>query len=839
MNTKYKYYYLSFFAIFITGSLFLITNTNQNIEQLVENRYKEHANTMSENINTLVEQKKESNKNMVILLSNSTDIAKRVEKNDFEDNNFKYLLKTLKQKGKFKNVWLHIVNKEGVSVYRSWSKKRGDTIIDVRDDLKQLYKDPKLIASISVGKFDMTFKAISPIYDQNNTFLGFVEIISKFNSISKQIESKGDDIVILADKKYTKNLQFPWSEKFIDEYYIANIDVKDSSIAILKDIQLNNILNKHYLLNEKYKKLLVNTKIVNNDKQTIGYAITLTPHSSIILDDIMGLKFEALLDITVILLLLLFIAYLIESKRKESLLNEEIKKNLDDLNIQNILLESQQQTIQREINFTNKILNSQTNFTLVTDGKYLVKVNDAMLHFFGYSSLEEFHKDNDCICDFFIEEKNYLTKIKDGKTWVEILFEDINKTHYAKIKDLNNTIHTFELSIKNNDSILYNNEKLYVIIMSDVTQYFALLERLEKEQERVKLAIDGTSTGLFDWYIQKNDIYFSDKYKELIGYSPEELEDSFETWERLVHPDDIEKTKQHLNNYLEQKIDSYEVEFRMKHKKDYWVWINARGKVSRDLDGKPLRMVGFHSDISFYKKQEEEYLRQSKMATLGEMLENIAHQWRQPLTGILNITSILELGAKKDKLVPEKVLSHTQNIQKYVMYLSETIDTFRNFLNTKDQSFENVVLQESISNTIKLINTRLTQENISLIQNIDTKNPIHYSLIKNEFIQVLMNIFNNAIDILKEEQKQDPWIKISLYEDKNKIFLLIEDNGGGIPDNILDKIFEPYFTTKHKAQGTGIGLYMCYKIINEKLSGNLSAKNTENGAQFIIEFDRK
>ena len=837
-TTKYKYYYLSFIILFIIVSLSFIYKSYSNIQNIIENRYKDQATTINENIYTLIEQKRDSNTNMIILLASSLDIIKRLEENQFEDHKLQHLLKALKQKGKFKNVWLQIINKDGVSVYRSWSDKKGDKLINVRNDLKKLYQNPQTSTSISVGNFDMSFKAISPVYNDKNEFLGFIEIISKFNSIAKQIESDENDIVILADKQYKKKLIHAWSKKFIDNYYVANVDAKEQSIQTIQKIGVENIIRDDFKIYTNYDKMIVSTPILNRDKRTIGYAITLVPLRNIPLDDIYHLKREVFLDIIIILLLLLFVAYLMESKRKESTLNKQIKNNLEELRFNNVLLEYQQKSTEREKIFTDNILNAQTNFTLVTDGKYLLKANNAMLEFFGYATLTDFHKKHECICDFFIEEENFLAKQRDGKTWFEIIFSDRNKTHYAKMEDLNHTIRTFEFHITQNETITYNNEKLHVIVMNDVTEHFNLLRKLEKKQERLNLLIDGTDIGLFDWDIVKNKIYFSDKWKQMLGYEPYELENSFETWERLLHPEDINNAKEYLQNYLEDKIKFYNVEFRMQHKNTHWVWINAKGKVSRDKDGNPLRMVGFHQDISFAKKQELDYQRQSKMASLGEMLENIAHQWRQPLTGILNITAILELKAKKDKLESTSVLNQTQNIQKHVMYLSDTIDTFRSFLLNNNQSYENVSLQDTLQTTLELINTRFEKAKIELIEDINPQTPLKYHLIKNEFIQVLMNIFNNAIDILEEHQIQNPWIKVSLREDDTKIYFHIEDNGGGVPKDLIDKIFEPYITSKHKSQGTGIGLYMCYQIIEKKLSGKLYVQNTQNGARFTIELKK-
>lgn len=239
-------------------------------------------------------------------------------------------------------------------------------------------------------------------------------------------------------------------------------------------------------------------------------------------------------------------------------------------------------------------------------------------------------------------------------------------------------------------------------------------------------------------------------------------------------------------------------------------------------------------EVALNLKQSESLIQQSKMASMGEMLENIAHQWRQPLSSIsVEASSVildLELGLPIDN---DNLKQKMNNIISRSNYLSSTIDTFRNFLKEK-KDFTQVVLQDRLKLVYQVIGTVLKDAHINLIHEEKTNSDIKVNMVLGELDQVLINIINNAKDILIEKNIDEPWIKIITESSTTEVIISIEDNAGGIPEHIIDRIFEPYFTTKHQSQGTGLGLHMSYKIITESLNGNIYVKNTNSGAKFTI-----
>jgi signal transduction histidine kinase len=238
--------------------------------------------------------------------------------------------------------------------------------------------------------------------------------------------------------------------------------------------------------------------------------------------------------------------------------------------------------------------------------------------------------------------------------------------------------------------------------------------------------------------------------------------------------------------------------------------------------------------MSESQKKDKIIADREKLASMGEMIGNIAHQWRQPLSVISTAATGIQVKQEYDLLTNDELIEYCKSINNNAQYLSETIDTFRDFIKEKKE-FKSVILQERIQLAIGLEKASLQNNHIELIDEIDYDTPLRINIVMGELTQVIMNVINNAKDVLIEKKISQPWIKIEIYKKDDTAVIAIEDNGGGIQEDIISKIFEPYFTTKHKSKGTGLGLHMSYRIVNESLKGNLYATNTPNGAKFTIQ----
>ena len=243
-------------------------------------------------------------------------------------------------------------------------------------------------------------------------------------------------------------------------------------------------------------------------------------------------------------------------------------------------------------------------------------------------------------------------------------------------------------------------------------------------------------------------------------------------------------------------------------------------------------------EVDKNKKKEQQLHQASKMVQIGELIGNIAHQWRQPLSIISTVTSGMQLEKEYNFLTDEKFNHNCELILSKSEYLSNTIETFRNMME-ESPDFKKVVLQDRINMALEIIEPILKSNHIELINNIDYSNEIKLMIVIGELSEVVLNIINNAQDIIIENKIEDPWINISLEKHETTALITIEDNAGGIAPENISKIFDPYFTTKYNSQGTGMGLNICYRIIVNKLNGKLYVKNTKNGAKFFIELPIK
>ncbi len=237
------------------------------------------------------------------------------------------------------------------------------------------------------------------------------------------------------------------------------------------------------------------------------------------------------------------------------------------------------------------------------------------------------------------------------------------------------------------------------------------------------------------------------------------------------------------------------------------------------------------------ENQQAILVEQYKSAAMGEMIAMIAHQWRQPLQAVsiltqkLPITKMLE-GKIEDELLDQVVT----DIRKQLIYMSKTIDDFRDFF-LPNKAKELVSLKALLKKSFKFILFFIKTDSINI--NINAKKDFTILIYENELIQVLINILKNSRDAMLENKIEKKEININFYQENNSTFIDIEDNAGGIATNIIDKIFEPYFSTKSNKNGTGLGLYMCKTIIEKHCLGKISVSNSKNGALFKIELPKE
>ncbi|MCK9338096.1 MAG: HAMP domain-containing histidine kinase [Arcobacteraceae bacterium] len=239
-------------------------------------------------------------------------------------------------------------------------------------------------------------------------------------------------------------------------------------------------------------------------------------------------------------------------------------------------------------------------------------------------------------------------------------------------------------------------------------------------------------------------------------------------------------------------------------------------------------------EVEKNSKREKEIYNQSKFLQMGEMLSNIAHHWRQPLSAISTTASGLKIQKEFGMLDDKDFINSIDTIMTQTKKLSSTIDDFRKFfIEEHSENKTNFDINETISKLSTIIVATLDEKNITLDTSLE-QNLLIYGY-QNEIFQVLLNLLNNAIEAFENKQiDYNKKIKITTYKKDSDIQIEIEDNAGGIPEQYIEKIFDPYFTTKHQKQGVGVSLYMCKEMIYKHHNGNIIVSNSQNGAKFTI-----
>jgi len=236
-------------------------------------------------------------------------------------------------------------------------------------------------------------------------------------------------------------------------------------------------------------------------------------------------------------------------------------------------------------------------------------------------------------------------------------------------------------------------------------------------------------------------------------------------------------------------------------------------------------------EIEKNTKQQVILMQQSKLVQMGEMIENIAHQWRQPLAQINSSVLLVDTALDKDNVTNDMVEEKLLEIESLTSYMSKTIDDFKNFFDANKQKTI-FSIDDTIKRSYEIVKGPIIAEHIDIVQKVDEN--LYCNSYLDELQQLILTLLNNAIDSLKSAQVQSPQIIIKAYLHEKNIIIEINDNGTGIDPEIIHKIFEPYFTTKHKSQGTGLGLYMAKMIVESALHGTLTVHNNKQGATFTI-----
>ncbi|MFA9372844.1 MAG: PAS domain S-box protein [Poseidonibacter sp.] len=665
-------------------------------------------------------------------------------------------------------------------------------------------------------------------------------------------EIKGNDIFAIVIEDFNMG-------KIIGEKSYISGKIKDNKTKII-DYDFTNKIQNEQLKNSYYTDSFDITNI-NNEK--IGIV------SIYISDKTMTKELKKIIEESVIntvaisflLILFLFISIKFFILKPISDIIEVIKNKDHD----GIPLQLAKNANSKEIDELSLSINSM--IYSIKESRQILKTNENKLTYllemspiavriatengkkvifsnYAYSKLLGIDKDKALFknpINYYDDKKVYKDIVKNLKN---------NKSIYNKLIKLNISNNTVWV-LASYMNIEYDGEESIIGWFFDVSN--------EKENElRLFEALD-LQTAIFDnsGYLMirtdKNGIIkqVNKEVEKLLGYNSEELVDIHTPEFFHVKSEILKKSKElsiELNTDVIDGFNTFVIKSNMNlDNESEWTYLTKDGNqipvllsvsALRDKENKIYGYIGISKDITQRKILES----QSKLASMGEMIGNIAHQWRQPLSVISTISSGIKVKSEYDQLDMSTLFEDMDNIIKQTKYLSKTIDDFRNFIkdtNTK----EKVSILHTIEKTLTIVNSTIVNNHITLIKDLEDDAIIDG--FENQLIQAIINIINNSKDALKENnQDMERLLFIETKKINNTLYLSIKDNAGGIPLKILDKIFEPYFTTKHQSIGTGIGLSITHQIITKHHYAFIEAYNKTykynnieyTGAVFQIKF---
>ena len=366
-------------------------------------------------------------------------------------------------------------------------------------------------------------------------------------------------------------------------------------------------------------------------------------------------------------------------------------------------------------------------------------------------------------------------------------------------------------------------------IMRDLSERKRIEESLRSSEERFQLAVQGAIDGLWDWNLRTNEVYYSSRWKSMLGCADDEIQPAVSEWESRLHPDDRERAMQTLSAYLKGETAVYELEHRLRHKDGTYRWTLARGAAVRDANGEPFRMAGSHTDITQRKQQEEQLkrseeqlLQAQKMDAIGRLAGGVAHDFNNILTAILgyaelammrlpegdpgraDIEEIKKAGERAASLTRQLLtFSRKQVMQQAVLNLNGTLSEMNKML--KRVIGETIDLETVLAPDLHRVKADPSQlEQVVLNLAVNARDAIGGRPEAKIVIQTA-NVERNT-----DYSRQHPSVKPGAYA-----MLAVRDNGSGMSPETLAHIFEPFFTTKEKGKGTGLGLSTVFGIVQQ------------------------
>lgn len=602
-----------------------------------------------------------------------------------------------------------------------------------------------------------------------------------------------------------------------------------------------------------------------------------------------------LISITVIGFFFISMRYVTRSQVLDARLSESSKKQAEIMQANENLAreityrQQAEKSLSQEKNLLKSLISAIPDLLFYKDlNSAYLGVNQAFEKFTGEKAADVFGKQT---CSLFDEARTLLNIQQD-----QAVFKSRNTMQFDQWIHFPDGRHIL-LETKKTPYYSDEGNIIGLIGVSrDITAHKKMEMDLAEQHERLELVIKSTNIGLWDWNIQTGETIFNERWADIVGYSLEELAPvSIRTWQHLVHPDDLSTSNALIDKHFSGEIEYYDCECRMLHKSGKWVWIHDRGKVvSWGKNGNPLRMLGTHADISYRKRAEEELrlahdtleqrvlersreieqmhsqmVVQEKMASVGQLAAGIAHELNNPLNFVsLNFITLSEyfehiidvlqsyrhLIFRLETLLPsdpETKIVRTKEAEINLEFILE--DTPALFRESR-RGFERIARIIKSMRDFSYVNHSGDFTFFNINNGIDdtlviARNEYKYiadvatdfgdlpeiRCLPEQLNQVFLNLIVNSAHAIQTLDKTDKGrINIRTWHDNSHIYCEFADDGPGIPPEIQNRIFEPFFSTKPPGRGTGLGLSICYDIIVEKHQGKLTMHCPESGGTIFL-----
>ena len=363
---------------------------------------------------------------------------------------------------------------------------------------------------------------------------------------------------------------------------------------------------------------------------------------------------------------------------------------------------------------------------------------------------------------------------------------------------------------------------------------------LAKSEERFALAVRGTNDGIWDWDLHDNEVFFSPRWKAMIGFEDEELVNEFESFKSRLHPEDHDRVMETIHEYLHGSLERYVVEFRFRHKDGSWRWILARGRALRDADNKPYRMAGSHTDITA-RKLAEEQLRQARLAAeaanraKSAFLANMSHEIRTPMNGIIGMSELL-LNTTLDTTQHEYLLMLKNSAESLLSLLNDVLDFSKIEAGKMELDVQAFELRHTIADTLLALGVRAMQKNLTLNHHVASDVPAILMGDDGRLRQILINLVGNSI---KFTDKGSITVNVEIEseaDDRTTLHFAVRDSGIGISPEVQARIFDAFTqaetNTNRRYGGTGLGLAICRDLV-ELMEGRIWVESVpDEGSTF-------